>query len=391
MPQQDICPVCKHKKHDLLYPECEGPTISSDLKVLNNSTLDNRLCRHCGLIFNAKGVRGFSDEFYRDSYSLMLLKKEAEIKSFSSEGTVSQAQKSFELFLEMSGVSPGTPLLEVGAGKGDFLEYLLKEYSTWPVDAFEPSESFYVLDKKLPSVEAVHCAYKNFPLEPESYDSIVSLGVLEHVENPLDMLRWMRTALKSNGICFIRVPLFENNPNDLFTVDHLSKLTMPTLKYLVRLAGFELIDSKILGVAVFLVLRKLEKPETDLHGVYEENKDIALTNCQFARGAIDAVRNARQAALADSTGFGVFGLAISGLFAPFLLGFPTEEITAYIDENTSMWGTEVHGRPVGGLDLISELNIGHIALVISPVYHQKVKEKLDSIGVSVYTPLLIEG
>ncbi len=39
-----------------------------------------------------------------------------------------------------------------------------------------------------------------------------------------------------------------------------------------------------------------------------------------------------------------------------------EEIAVYIDENQSLWGSSVHGRPVAGLEGINKFNVDHIAL-----------------------------
>tara|TARA_E500000331_G_C16601353_1_gene431839 strand:+ start:163 stop:354 length:192 start_codon:yes stop_codon:yes gene_type:complete len=58
----------------------------------------------------------------------------------------------------------------------------------------------------------------------------------------------------------------------------------------------------------------------------------------------------------------IFGLGASGLFAPYYGSFPLEEIAVYIDENQSLWGSSVHGRPVAGLEGINKFNVDHIAL-----------------------------
>jgi hypothetical protein len=100
---------------------------------------------------------------------------------------------------------------------------------------------------------------------------------------------------------------------------------------------------------------------------------------------MDAVLRARDAARRSGTNMAIFGLGSSGLFAPMFGGFDPNEITAYIDENKSVWGSRIHDRPVGGLDLISQLSIKHIALAISPVYFAQVREKLSPFGVEVYS------
>jgi len=82
--------------------------------------------------------------------------------------------------------------------------------------------------------------------------------------------------------------------------------------------------------------------------------------------------------------FGFFGLGISGLFAPFFLGFDRSELRAYIDENPTMQGTFIEKTPVLGLEAIERLDIRHLALAISPIYVEQVERKLGRFNVTSY-------
>ena len=246
------CPVCGSGDHELLFPRYQGKGITSDYAVLPNAALDNRCCRTCGLIFNARGTRGFTEDFYCDSYSLMMRKESAAIQSFSGPTPISQAEKSLHVLQEMVALQLTGSILEVGAGKGEFLGYFTAALPNWNVTAFEPSEAFRVLQSRLPAAQVIRGGYTDFAVEPQAYDVLVALGVLEHVENPLDMLRWGWRLLKEGGIFFIRVPNFANNPNDLFCADHLSKLTVATICSIAAAAGFEMLSTKEEGVPIFL-------------------------------------------------------------------------------------------------------------------------------------------
>jgi hypothetical protein len=211
------------------------------------------------------------------------------------------------------------------------------------------------------------------------------LGVLEHVEDPLDMLKWAHQRLKDKGLFYIRVPNFTRNPNDLFCADHLSKLTIHSLESLANGAGFEVISSKEAGVPIFVLLKKRGHSSSHLVNVAGSNQRIVEQNAVIANEAMDAIDKCYKAAKASGEPFAIFGLGPSGLFAPFYLGFDVAEISAYLDENRSTWGSGVHGRVVGGLEKIAELGIRHVALAISPVYFDQVKAKLAPFGVQVYS------
>jgi len=383
-PVHSSCPVCGLGEYEPLFPVYAGRSITSDYAVLPNAGVDNRCCKGCGLIYNATGTRGFTDEFYRDSYSLMLRKESSAIQNFSGPKPMSQAERSFNIFIEMVKPQAYGKILEAGAGKGEFLTHVVDKLAGWHISAFEPSAAFEVLKSRLPQAEVRHGGYGDYSAS-ESFDAVVALGVLEHVENPLDMMRWAADRLNLGGIFFVRVPNFANNPNDLFCADHLSKLTLPTLRGLGAAAGFEVLAEREDGVPVYIALRKVAGANTrkSING-FEENIVIARKNSQIAQKSLNAVGDCRRAAHEGGERFAIFGLGSSGLFAPFYGDFSAAEIEAYIDENKTMWGSEVHGRPVLGLDAISERQIKHIALAISPVYVPKVTEKLLPLGVKVY-------
>lgn len=379
------CPVCRGEIARKLYPSYAGACITSDMMVLPESRVDNRLCEGCGLIFNAAGTRGFTEDFYKNSYSLMLRAEQGAIQSFQGTAPASQAERTYQILREMIDVGEEGRILEAGAGKGDFLGYFVKDFPTWKVSAFEPSASHGILRQRLPDADVRLCDYKDYNAAPGNLNIVVALGVLEHVEDPLDMMRWAHRMLGDGGHFYLRVPNFANNPNDLFCVDHLSKLTIPTLSLLAEAAGFGVVAVKEVGVPVFMALRKDRAGGSGKIGsALSENWAIVEKNLAVAKSSIEAVLNAHREAKNVGERFAIFGLGSSGLFAPFFGEFPLTDITAYVDENRTMWGSAVHDRPVGGLDIIESMGIRHVALAISPVYFDQVKKKLEPYHVNVY-------
>jgi len=380
------CPVCGSTDQVTVFPRYEGPVVTSDHGILDRAGLDNRCCKKCGLIFNAEGTRNFSKEFYRKSYRLMLTSDSAEIRSFTSGSNVTQSQRTFDLFEELVGPQDKGEILEAGAGKGDFLTIFHSEFPSWSITALEPSESYRILQERLHGSRIVHSDYTSWDIDQNRYDLIVTLGVLEHVNDPLDMFNWVRRGLKDKGRFFLRVPNFANNPHDLLCADHLSKLTVHTLESLAHASGFAVEHVREAGVPVFMVLSKSGEGGNDIPGAYEKNIPIAKKNADFINACLEAMLKARNISKEKSENFAIFGLASAGMFVPYYASFGPEEITAYIDENSSMWGRAVNGRPVGGLDLIKDMDIRHVALSISPVYFDQVITKLEPYGVSVYVP-----
>jgi 2-polyprenyl-3-methyl-5-hydroxy-6-metoxy-1,4-benzoquinol methylase len=381
----DTCPVCGSLRLESAYPEYRGACITSDMMVMPASSLQNRMCSDCGLIFNAGGPRGATEAFYRDSYSLMLHSAEGAIQSFAGPQPMSQAERSFHILRELAELPKQGHVVEAGAGKGEFMGYFAAGLPEWKVSAFEPSEAFATLKDKFPAARLERCDYHAFASTGETYDLIVALGVLEHVESPLSMLRWGHSLLAEGGVFFIRVPHFPRNPNDLFCADHLSKLTEPTLRSLAANAGFEVIGHKEAGVPIFMALRKGTATKAEEGAAAEVNRKVLHQNVGVARSMMEAILRGREEAARKNERFAIFGLGSAGLFAPLFASFPASDITAYLDENRSMWGGQIHGRPIGGLDLIEREGIRHVALAISPVYVEQVSAKLRPLGVTIYS------
>lgn len=88
------------------------------------------------------------------------------------------------------------------------------------------------------------------------------------------MLQHAAKRLKPGGYFYIVIPNFANNPGDLFCVDHLSKLTIASLKNLAAHSGFEVVSMRESGVPLFALL-KYNNNLQPLENNYIENHSIA--------------------------------------------------------------------------------------------------------------------
>ena len=104
-------------------------------------------------------------------------------------------------------------LLEIGSGSGHFLK--CGKDRNWDVMGFEPSNISYDYSKTL-DVNVIH---GNFNLEKAKeygkYDVIFMRNVIEHISNPIAMLKDVKTLLNSNGLLFIVSPNDYNPLQDI--------------------------------------------------------------------------------------------------------------------------------------------------------------------------------
>ena len=89
--------------------------------------------------------------------------------------------------------------------------------------------------------------WDNCPFNPESFDVMVLLAVLEHVFEPLTMMKQVESFLKPGGTVIFSTPNLDNLPYLLmenkadyswFIKEHINQFTMKTHRTLLKKAGF---------------------------------------------------------------------------------------------------------------------------------------------------------
>lgn len=366
----------------MLFPVHRGECVTSDMQIVSESSISNKLCERCGFIFNDGGPRGGTEEFYKSAYRLRMQSDAAKNINFSSDGIISMARAVTEFLIASARLGQAGTLLEAGAGKGEFLSEFLAQRPGWTTAAFEPSAAAGKLAERLPNTKVYRESFQTASIN-EKFDVVASLAVIEHVEQPLEFLCWLRDRLASQGFLLVTFPDFARNPNDIFCVDHLSKLTLAHLELLTDRAGLQIVATRHVGIALLAVCQHASKRST-FRSVYAEANGVFRENERLATGMLAAVRSAREAAKSLHEKFAIFGLGMTGLIGPALIGFDRGEISAYVDENETMHGATIGGVPVVGLQEIQQLGLKHIAVSASPIYREQISQKLRSFDATVY-------
>lgn len=176
----------------------------------------------------------------------------------------------FELFnfykKSISSLEDRGNFLEVGSGHGLFLNELLNFVQKSPVDVVDISQTSIHISREIISalrpeaIPRITFIHKDILLYHSSkkYNFITMGEVLEHVENPLEILKSLNNILADNGHIYIST--CTNCP----TLDHVYHFeTLEQIRDLIQEAGFAIV-SEVIAPSECCSMERLIKKKIDI-------------------------------------------------------------------------------------------------------------------------------
>lgn len=146
-------------------------------------------------------------------------------------------------------------LLDVGCGYGFFLQEMKSR--GWQVKGIEISQHGRQYAKRTWNLEIFSEPLENLQLPENTFDVVTLFYVIEHVLEPLDLLKAVRRVLKPTGLVLLRwphtTPIVKllgplSRRLDLYhTPYHLYDFSSETIKKLLKQAGFRSVETTIAG------------------------------------------------------------------------------------------------------------------------------------------------
>jgi len=203
-------------------------------------------CRNCGLVYrNPRESQEESLNNYKHSYWTPL-KKEFWYK---------RRMIFFERILKkIEKIRPKGRLLDLGCGFGYFLDLAKKR--GWQVYGVEPSNSASQFAMQEFKLNISQGELEDAQFASNSFDVITMWNVLEHLHDPLALLREANRILKKDGLVVMRVPNMDfqlpgfrffkkiEKIANIFGIDnqfviHKYSFSNDTLKIILEMAGFK--------------------------------------------------------------------------------------------------------------------------------------------------------
>lgn len=214
------------------------------------------ICSRCGLIWSDPFPYE-SRKFYSDDYRLFYKKTfYPKPKHILRAGELAiERYNKIKQFL-----SKNASILDVGSGAGEFL-YLMKVLG-YRVKGVEPNKGYAEYSIKEYNLDVEIGFFQDLTCKSESFDLVTIWHVLEHVENPCEVLQKANYILVTEGVLVIEVPNVEavcQAPNHRFHEAHLFNFNLATLRALVNRFGFVELQSFLSsdGGNLTLIARKM--------------------------------------------------------------------------------------------------------------------------------------
>ena len=274
---QGSCRLCNAAlpKHALL--ELNGmPSAAQNLPAADDLIKDKGSdllifeCSQCSLVQTCKDPVPYYKEVIRAS-------------AFSKE-MANFRQKQLRNWVEKNHLA-GSTILEIGAGKGEYLQ-LLQEAGLRACG----TEFSKAAVKEIQQLGFQ--AYQVFPdgaglrIKDGPFDAFATFNFMEHWPDPKNSLCDIAQILKPNALGLVEVPNFdmilEKNLFTEFVSDHIFYFTSKTLSLMLETSGFEVIEIKPIWHD-YILSATVKKRETSNISAFEQKRlSIGLALHQFA-------------------------------------------------------------------------------------------------------------
>ena len=338
------CAVCAVPLGNPTFVSSGNWSITS-LCTVSQTPCKVHFCPCCGHL-QTPAMAGI-EQYYDTEYRILIdSEEEDQLYRIEAGRKVFRLDHQAATFLAKLTPAAGATVLDYGCAKGGTLKRVLERRPDLQVRLFDVSEMYLRFWRRFLS-EDRWSTYRPRPEWAGTCDIITSFFALEHVADPVAMLRDIRELLRPGGTLYLIVPDTYANPADFVVSDHVNHFSPASLATLFARTGFRTVaidaeahDSALVAIAVRSE-KALPPPEraVEVARLAGQVKDMAA----FWGSYIDRVRAFEQ----DHAGrpVAIYGSGFYGTFLATCLA-DLGAVRCFIDQSPFRQDRMLLDRPI---------------------------------------------
>ena len=376
----ECCPLCGAERlsrflHRQAVPVHQNLLMSSykQARDIVRGDLEMKVCAACGFVFNA----AFDPDLlsYGESYD-------------NNQGCSSSFQQHLDdlvaLLIDRKGIR-GKQVVEVGCGQGQFLQRLVREGENSGV-GFDPS--YTGPQSLLGGRMSFESRYYDESCTSVPADVVICRHVIEHVPDPVALLRSVRAAIGDRGHAkvFFETPCVEwilrNGVVWDFFYEHCSLFTAASLSSAFQLAGFRVDEVRhIFGGQYLWIEASPVVSDVEING--GETFGLATSYAEHEQTLLQEWKQ-RIVDLADNGRIALWGAGAKGATFANLIDPECRLIDCLVDLNPNKQGKYVAGSGHAIIDPLGldERGVTDVVLM-NPNYRDENRKILKQAGISL--------
>lgn len=252
-------------------PVCGGESQRIETRDRRLKRLQTDICMSCGLFFtNPMPLDSELDAYYRDTYRF-----DYQFALFKPGAThvqkkTREAARRYEAL--SARVDLGSPIdfLDVGCGSGELVRYFAEKGHR--ACGFEPGGTYSSYAAAQGTFDIRGTTWKEAMYEPESFDVITCLHVLEHLREPVAALVRIAEWLKADGVLLLETPNMQGyslKGFERFHFAHVLGFSGENMSLAGQIAGLGVVER--LAPTSILFSKATPPAELDLAGTVAKN------------------------------------------------------------------------------------------------------------------------
>lgn len=383
MRNKNICPVCLGTRIESFLTRRHVPVhqnllyrTAQSARESNTGELDMNVCTNCGFVFNRK-------------FDLRLLSYGEEYNNSQSYSSVfdEYLDDLVEDLVERQGVKNCT-VVEVGCGKGEFLRKLIS-FPGSNITGFGFDPSYVGPDEELGGRLKFKKSYYDSSCSYINADVVICRHVIEHVPDPIQLLRSVRSALAMSpkAIVFFETPcvdwILENRVIWDFFYEHCSLFSKASISFAFIQSGFVVDEVKHIFGGQYL----WAKARVGKHENYQPPRFSTVELARQYRAEIDRLIGMWSDTLKSLSADGkvaLWGAGAKGVTFANLMTNSLSCIDCLVDVNPEKQGCYIPkvGYPIVDVVELPKRGIKNVILM-NPNYKREVRNTLSIKGIKL--------